>query len=194
MSGWQGTRARASGLVSVLVAATVLLLSAGTAWAIDEVPGSGGALQPSADVAELRSHIPDAVGASCGEAPADESRAKKGSLALILCTTSDQSTIRYELFDGLATMDTQFELTRFVMMTLGHDESARTCADGWYEGIWFLGDEGVPGRLLCQKPLYGERAAIILWSHPATRIVSFIRQTDGNAEAAWNLWIAAGPS
>lgn len=77
-------------------------------------------------------------------------------------------------------------------MTFGHDEAADTCSEGWYDGIWFVGDHGA-GRLLCQKPLYGDEAAIVMWSQPESRILSFIRQTDGDAEAAWQLWIAAGP-
>ena len=194
MNRLRRTWIRESGLAALALSAAFLALSATAASAVDEAPGSGGPLQPSASVAELRSHIPDAVAENCVEEPIEESQQEEGTLAIVQCTTSEQASVRYELFDGLDTMVDQFELSRFVITTFGHDESARTCADGWYDDIWFLGDDGVPGRLLCQKSLYGEQAAFVVWSHPATRIVSVIRQDDGDAEAAWNLWIVAGPS
>src|SRR5262245_3801593 len=194
MSGPLRSRTRASGSASLILATVVLALTGAAALAAGEVPGGGGPLQPSAATVELRSHIPDAVAADCADGLPVEPQEREGSLARVLCTTSDQSTIHYELFDSLDAMDRAFQGSRSVALMFGHDQLADTCAEGWYEGIWYLGDEGVAGRLLCEKTLYGEAPAIVLWSHPATRIVSFIRETDGDAEAAFDLWIAAGPN
>jgi hypothetical protein len=188
-------RAGIAGLMPLFLAAVFMTIQGAAVVANDESPSPSASYVPQdpAAVAELRAHIPDAVGTDCAEDPLELSHVENGVLARILCTTSEQAWVRYELFDGVDTLDAQFAVTHTVWATImPHVEGADTCAEGWHDGIWFVGDHGA-GRLLCVKPLYGDPVAIVAWSHPEFRILSLIRQADGDAEAAWNLWIVAGP-
>jgi hypothetical protein len=140
-----------------------------------------------AAIAELMSHIPKGLATSCGidgDAPAPEA----GELARIACFPSSDASVLFILHDSEASLDASFEIASMVAGIVGW-EPADSCAAGGYEGTWKLGEE-TAGRLLCAGLL---GTATITWTHPASRILATIRQADGDAAAAWELWLAAGP-
>ena len=156
----------------------------------EPVPTPGGSPGPSADpadVAELLSHVPAAVAADCVADDA-EREAGYGELARVVCPQSDVASILFSLYDTEESLDSEFDVAVMVAQIVGW-EPADSCEAGGYEGTWRLGEE-TAGRLLCTVQL---GTANVVWSHPATRILSTIRQTDGDPEAAWQLWLAAGP-
>ncbi|MET0773637.1 MAG: hypothetical protein ABWZ82_11165 [Candidatus Limnocylindrales bacterium] len=145
--------------------------------------------QPSGDgpVAELMSHIPAGLASDC-EVDGDEPDADAGELARVVCTPSAEASILFILYDGEASLDAAFDISSTVAGIIGW-EPADSCEAGGYEGTWRLGEE-TAGRLLCAG-LMG--TATITWSHPETRILATIRQSDGDPAAAYQVWLGAGP-
>ena len=140
-----------------------------------------------ADIDALLSHIPAAVAAQCTEDRHGHD-AHYGGLAQVICTQSSDGSVLFTLYNGDGSLNDAFDIASIVAGIIGW-EPADSCEAGGYEGTWTLG--GVEaGRLLCV--VQGGTAAIT-WSHSATGILSTIRQTDGDPEAAWQLWLAAGP-
>jgi hypothetical protein len=152
-------------------------------------PDPGDTATPSTDpgdVAELRSHIPAAVAADCAIDPARDP--DYGELARVLCTQGDASSVLFSLYDSEESLDAAFDVAVMVAQIIGW-EPAGSCEAGGYEGTWRLGED-TAGRLLCTLQM---GTANIVWSHPATRILATIREGDADPEAAWQLWLAAGP-
>jgi hypothetical protein len=155
----------------------------------EPAPTPDGSAVPAADpadVAELMSHIPAAVASDCTTDP--DRDPEYGELARVECSQSADSSILFSLYDTAESLDSEFDVAVMVAQIVGW-EPAESCEAGGYEGTWRLGDEEA-GRLLCTVQM---GTANIVWSHPATRILSTIRQGDGDPEAAWQLWLVAGP-
>jgi hypothetical protein len=139
------------------------------------------------DVTKLLSHVPVAVASDCLTDDAERD-ASAGELARVVCTTSEEASILFSLYDSETSLDAQFDIAVMVAGIVGW-EPAESCEAGGYEGSWRLGEE-TAGRLLCVVQL---GTANITWSHPASRILATIRQSDGDPAAAWQLWLVAGP-
>jgi hypothetical protein len=148
--------------------------------------GTAGTADP-ADVSELLSHIPAAVASDC--VPDEAARAARfGEVARVVCTQSDVASIAFSLYDTTDSLDAAYDVAVAVAQALGW-EAADSCEAGGYEGTWTMGDE-TAGQLLC---VVQTGTSTIVWSYPVTRILSTIRETDGDPAAAWQLWLVAGP-
>ena len=153
----------------------------------DEVEPAPSRPGDDADVAELRSHIPAGLVADC-EVDGDAPDAEAGELARVVCTPTTEATILFIRYGSETSLDAAFDIASAVAGIVGW-EPAESCEAGGYEGTWRLGEE-TAGRLLCAG-LMG--TATITWSHPESRILATIRQADGDAAAAWLVWLGAGP-
>lgn len=143
----------------------------------------------AADVAELLSHVPAAIRETCGGDTISADRGGEGELARLTCPTSDTAVVTFVAFESVEAMEAAYDAARQYARIFGSVIPDRTCATGGYDGIWTLGDLEA-GRLICYE--FGGDA-LVVWSYPDTRILSMIRQEDGDHAAAQELWLAAGP-
>ena len=141
-------------------------------------------------MAELRGHVPESVRDACAE-PTDASgpASDVGEIAELRCVMADGAVLTFVLYQSVEAMETAFDTAREYARIFGSFTTGTDCASGTYDGTWTLrGAEA--GRLLCHAL---EGSASIVWSHPESRILSIIRQPDGDHAAAWELWLIAGP-
>ena len=145
---------------------------------------------PVADaVSDLLSHVPVAVRDTCAAGTVPDEMSALGELARVDCTVSDVASITFVAFDSADTMDASYDAARAYALLFGSFSSDPSCAEGGYDGLWSLGDVEA-GRIMCHE-LGGD--AVVVWSYPELRILSLIRQQDGDPAAANELWFAAGP-
>ena len=144
---------------------------------------------PAAEVAELLSHVPAAIRETCRGEAAPVHRGGEGELARLTCPTSDTAVVTFVAFESVQAMEAAYDAAGQYAGSFGSIVPDRTCATGGYDGIWTLGDREA-GRLMCYE--FGGDA-LVVWSYPDTRILSMIRQEDGDHLAAQELWLAAGP-
>jgi hypothetical protein len=156
-----------------------------TAAPASTVPGGD-----EAALGELLSHVPAAISGTCiATGVTDEASPAPGELAEARCETSEGAAVTFLLYDTVEAMDAAYDTAFEYARIFGSFTTAGTCEGGGYEGTWNVGAVDA-GRLLCHE-LRGD--ASIVWSHPATRILSIIRQSGADHAAAWQLWLAAGP-
>jgi hypothetical protein len=112
-----------------------------------------------------------------------------GELAEVRCSSTAGGRLTFVLYESTEAMEAAYDTAREYARIFGSFSTGADCATGAQDGTWTVG--GVEaGRLLCHQ-LEGD--ASIVWSHPATRILSIIRQPDLDHAAAWDLWLIAGP-
>jgi hypothetical protein len=137
---------------------------------------------------ELLTHIPMALRDTCRD-EAGDADADTGRRAEVTCTASDGATVTFALFDTADQMDAAYDAGRTFARTFGASRDGKSCQEGGYDGNWKLGT-AIAGRLVCRAV---GTEAWVLWSMPATRILSLIREPDADHAAAYNLWLMAGP-
>jgi hypothetical protein len=148
----------------------------------------GSVVLPSVD--EMLPHIPDSL-EGCAPSPFTESTPLAyGDVARLDCEPRDQTSVEFQMFGTVEDMDGAFDELR--SNALEHDTTWTPdgCAAGWFDGQWTLGDKDA-GRLVCTSPQDGP--ALLIWTHPETRILASLVQDDGDTAAAYELWTVAGP-
>ena len=153
-------------------------------------PGPTSSASPSADaVTDLLSHVPAAMRDTCAADPIASEQSAPGVMARLTCPLSDVASVTFVAFGSAEAMDTAYDASRAYARVFGSFSSDPSCGEGGYDGAWSLGDVEA-GRIICHE-LGGD--ALVVWSYPELRILSLIRQQDGDAAAAGELWLAAGP-
>jgi hypothetical protein len=153
----------------------------------DPSPGD----DPVSPIDELRSHIPDEVEVDCHRALfMDPQSVDNGARVSLECNRADESALMFTLFDSAEGMDAMYDILREASIELKPFAEGGACQDGSYDGSWFLDDQEA-GRLFCNEG--AEDSAILVWSHPASRILSALIRVDGDHATAFDQWTVAGP-
>jgi hypothetical protein len=181
----------AEGEATAIAQAAAARMIAAVGDAAEPLP-SASAIAVDADGAmkELLGHVPGAVRGPCAE-PTDASgpASDVGELAEVRCVMADGAVLTFVPYGSVEAMVAAYDTAREYARTFGSFTTGTDWASGTYDGTWTLrGTEA--GRLLCHAL---EGSASIDWSHPESRILSIIRQPEGDHAAAWELWLTAGP-
>jgi hypothetical protein len=153
----------------------------------DPSPGD----DPVSPIDELRSHIPDDVEADCHRALfMDPQAVDNGARVSLECGRDEQTALMFTLFDSAEGMDSMYDILREASIKVKPFSDGGSCQEGSYDGAWFLDDQEA-GRLFCNEGM--ESSAVLVWSHPASRILSALIRVDGDHAAAFDQWTVAGP-
>jgi hypothetical protein len=187
------TQAQAT-TIAEAAAARMVAATGGVAPTSTAGPPSPAASASPADreaaLAELLSHVPAAVSETCVEVTDESGPASDaGEVAEVRCAISDGAVLTFVLYGTEEAMAAAYETAREYARIFGSFSTGADCATGSQDGTWTVGGAEA-GLLLCHQL---EGAASIVWSHPATRILSIIRQPALDHAAAWDLWLIAGP-
>ena len=145
---------------------------------------------PAADaITDLLSHVPAAMRDTCAADTVASELSALGELARVTCTVPDVASVTFLAFGSAEAMEAAYEASRAYALLFGSLSPDPSCAEGGYDGSWTLGDVEA-GRIICHE-LGGD--ALVVWSYPELRILSLIRQQDGDPAAANELWLGAGP-
>jgi hypothetical protein len=154
---------------------------------LDPSPG----VDPVSPIDELRSHVPDDVEADCHRALfMDPQAVDNGARVSLECDRDDESALLFTLFDSAEGMDAMYDILREASIKVKPFTDGGACQEGSYDGSWTLDDQEA-GRLFCNEGV--ESSAVLVWSHPATRILSALIRIDGDHAAAFDQWTVAGP-
>jgi hypothetical protein len=141
-------------------------------------------------VDELLPHIPDSLQGCAPSSSTEGTPLGYGEVARVDCDPNDQASIEFQLFRTVQDMDGAFDELRRDAREKDTTSTPDGCAAGWFDGTWTLGDQEA-GRLVCTTPVDGP--ALLIWTHPESRILGSLVQDDGDAAAAYDLWTVAGP-
>jgi hypothetical protein len=173
--------------IASAAASRMIVALGGEAPAPTDDPGN----DPVSPIEELRSHIPDEMEEGCKRMLFMDPLAEENdAIAGLECRRADGNLLGFTLFETANGMNAYYEALREALLAITDIPEGGSCETGSYDSTWVLGEEEA-GRLLCNKAR--EDSAVIVWSHPASRIVSVIIRDDDDHLAAFNLWVYAGP-
>jgi hypothetical protein len=134
-------------------AADRMLAALGTKVPASPSP-SGHATSPLASVdpdalAEILEHVPAALREQCqADAASTDNPAQPGELVEVECSSSDDATVAFELYDTVGSIDAAYDQQHQIAEILSFDYSGDSCTTGSYDGTWRIGDQEA-GRLVC---------------------------------------------
>jgi len=151
-------------------------------------PTETAAGSPAASVDEVLAHVPTSIRGSCRQSSPDHPAS--GLRVEVTCEPAAANvTLKYDLYDSNDAMDAAYDTLHAGADALGADYSEDNCRKGSYDGTYTI-DKKPAGRLTCYDEL---GSSLVIWTHTPTSILSIINDQDGDADAAHQLWLDAGP-
>jgi hypothetical protein len=134
--------------------------------------------------ASLLALIPDPIRSTCRPELVDD------ELAAVACAPAPGARLSYRLLESSGALYAAYWWASTVAFgDGGMAERKGTCDQGGIQGMWPADGESI-GRFLCHESS-GE--ASITWTHEALRVIAYLDIADADHDAAYELWLRAGP-